>query len=374
MRYILGLVLSMVVYAAEITPPQFKETFMENAFLRTSNAGLGSALTCEIGAYKKVKANYNAKAESKALSLIADSIMKTRTMYIREAEKIPHIKELATLAKDSTLARMYLMQLAKVDYHNPCLTCLRVVEEQIGFLLSSMPSKINDREVRGVIDFTHLQPSKAFLERLVSLDSYALSGEKLLCEGLNKQDSLLLVSAYAHFALSGLNTRALNALMQSALWGNTDAATLILFLLDNGIYLPTNKIAAQMLENTIKAGDYQNALKSNPMITKNLAVTESNALDNIFESIAHWRYEAYGFILSANSSEYARLDNENKTDIALTWFNLISASAIAKQSIYEMGDSKQQQAYKDILAFKMHLKEIKAYPFVKTYFHNKSMD
>lgn len=116
------------------------------------------------------------------------------------------------LAKDSALARMYLMQLAKVDYHNPCLTCLRVAEEQIGFILSSMPSKINDREVRGFIDFTYLQPNKVFLERLVSLDTYALSGETLLCEGLNKQDSALLMSAYAHFALSGLNVRATNTL------------------------------------------------------------------------------------------------------------------------------------------------------------------
>lgn len=367
MRYILGLVLSMVVYAAEITPPQFKETFMENAFLRTSNAGLGSALTCEIGAYKKVKANYNAKAESKALSLIADSIMKTRTMYIREAEKIPHIKELATLAKDSTLARMYLMQLAKVDYHNPCLTCLRVVEEQIGFLLSSMPSKINDREVRGVIDFTHLQPSKAFLERLVSLDTYALSGETLLCEGLNKQDSALLMSAYAHFALSGLNTRAANALIQAAMLGNKDAAVMLVFLFDNGIYFPQNRIGAQMLENAIKAGDYQNTIKSNPMITGSLAVFEGNALSNVFENIAHWRYVALGIILPANDSRYAKLDDSDKEHIMLIWSHLISAGMKARESIYEMGDSKQQQAYKDILAFKMRLKEIKAYPFVKTY-------
>ena len=68
-----------------------------------------------------------------------------------------------------------------------------------------------------------------------------------------------------------------------------------------------------MLENAIKAGDYQNAMKSNPMITGSLAVIEGNALSNVFESIAHWRYEAYGFILSANSSEYARLDNEDKS-------------------------------------------------------------
>lgn len=368
MRYVLGLVLSAALMcASEFSVPQFKEAFMKNAFLQTSNAGLGGTLTCEIGTDKKTKAHYNAKAESKALSLIADSIMKTRTMYIREAEKIPHIKELVALAKDSTLAKVYIMQLAKVDYHNPCLTCLRVAEEQIGFILSSMPSKINDREVRGFIDFTYLQPNKVFLERLVSLDTYALSGETLLCEGLNKQDSALLMSAYAHFALSGLNTRAANALIQAAMLGNKDAAVMLLFLLDNGIYFPQNRIGAQMLENAIKAGDYQNAMKSNPMITGSLAVIEGNALSNVFESIAHWRYEAYGFILSANSSEYARLDNEDKSNIALTWFNLVSASAMAKQSIYEMGDSKQQQVYKDILAFKMRLKEIKAYPFVKTY-------
>lgn len=368
MRYVLGLVLSAALMcASEFSVPQFKEAFMKNAFLQTSNAGLGGTLTCEIGTDKKPKTYHNAKIESKALSLITDSIIQTRARHIREVEKIPHIKELVALAKDSTLAKVYIMQLAKVDYRSPCYTCLDFIEEQIGFILSSMPSKINDREVRGVIDFTYLQPNKVFLEWLVSLDTYALSGEALLCEGLNKQDSTLLMGAYAHFALSGLNTRALNALMQSALWGNTDATTLILFLLDNGIYLPTNKIAAHMLENTIKAGDYQNALKSNPMITKNLAVIEGNALSNVFESIAHWRYEAYGFILSANSSEYARLDNEDKSNIALTWFNLVSASAMAKQSIYEMGDSKQQQVYKDILAFKMRLKEIRAYPFVKTY-------
>lgn len=367
MRYILGLVLSMVAYASEFALPQFKEAFMKNAFLQTSNAGLGSALTCEIGTDKKVKANYSAKSESKALSLIADSIMKTRTMHIREAEKIPHIKEIATLVKDSALAKIYLMQLAKVDYRNPCSTCLRVIGEQIGFILTFMPTKINDRKVWGVMDFTPTKPSKELLDRLVSLDSYALGGEKLLCEGLSKQDSTLLVSAYAHFALSGLNIRATNALIQAAMLGNKDAAVMLVFLLDNGIYLSQNRIGAQMLENAIKAGDYQNALKSNPMITKSLAVTESNALSNIFESIAHWHYMAKGIILSATDSRYARLDDEDKKDIALIWFNLISASAIARENIYEMGDSKQQQTYKDILAFKMRLKEIKAYPFVKTY-------
>ena len=149
----LGLVLSVTLMcASEFSVPQFKEAFMKNAFLQTSNAGLGGTLTCEIGTDKKPKTYHNAKIESKALSLITDSIIQTRTRHIREVEKIPHIKELATLAKDSTLAKVYLMQLAKVDYHNPCLTCLRVAEEQIGFILSSMPSKINDREVRGVMD------------------------------------------------------------------------------------------------------------------------------------------------------------------------------------------------------------------------------
>lgn len=80
------------------------------------------------------------------------------------------------------------------------------------------------------------------------------------------------MSAYAHFARSGLNAHALNALMQTTLWGNTDAAYIILFLLDNGIYLSHNKIVAQMLEIAITKGDYQNALKNNPMITKSLAV------------------------------------------------------------------------------------------------------
>lgn len=370
MRYIISLVISVaLVCASDFTLPQFKEAFIKNAFLQTSKADLGGVLQCEMSTNdKKIKTNHNAKAESKALSLIVDSIQKSRKMPLRDnAENIPHIKELATLAKDSTLAKVYLMQLAIMDTRSPCITCLRVAEEQIGFILTFMPEKINDKEVRHFIDFTHSQPSKELLGRLVSLDSYALSGEKLLCEGLSKQDSLLLVSAYAHFALSGLNTRALNALMQSALWGNTDAATLILFLLDNGIYLPTNKIAAQMLEIAITNGDYQNALKNNPMITKSLAVTEGNALSNIFESIAHWRYVAYGFILSATDSRYARLDDEDKKGIALIWFNLISAGALARQSIYDMGDSKQQQTYKDILESKMQLKDIRAYPFVKTY-------
>ncbi|WP_276891397.1 hypothetical protein [Helicobacter japonicus] len=282
MRYVLGLVLSVTLMcASEFSVPQFKEAFMKNAFLQTSNAGLGGTLTCEIGTDKKPKTYHNAKIESKALSLITDSIIQTRTRHIREVEKIPHIKELATLAKDSTLAKVYLMQLAKVDYHNPCLTCLRVAEEQIGFILSSMPSKINDREVRGVIDFTHLQPNKVFLERLVSLDTYALSGEALLCEGLNKQDSTLLMGAYAHFALSGLNIRATNALIQAAMLGNKDAAVMLVFLLDNDIYLAQNRIGAQMLEVAITNGEYKNALKSNSTITKNLAVIEGNALSNV---------------------------------------------------------------------------------------------
>lgn len=369
MRYIISLVISVaLVCASDFTLPQFKEAFIKNAFLQTSKADLGGVLQCEMSTNdKKIKTNHNAKAESKALSLIADSIIKSRKMPLRDAENIPHIKELTTLAKDSTLAKVYLMQLAIMDTRSPCITCLRVAEEQIGFILTFMPEKINDSKVWHIIDFTHSQPSKELLGRLVSLDSYALSGEKLLCEGLSKQDSLLLVSAYAHFALSGLNTRALNALMQSALWGNTDAATLILFLLDNGIYLPINKIAAQMLEIAITNGDYQNALKNNPMITKSLAVTESNVLSNIFESIAHWRYVAKGIILPATDSRYVRLDDENKKDIAFIWFNLINASAIARQGIYDMGDSIQKQTYKDILESKMQLKGINTYPFVKTY-------
>ena len=113
----LGLVLSVTLMcASEFSVPQFKEAFMKNAFLQTSNAGLGGTLTCEIGTDKKPKTYHNAKIESKALSLITDSIIQTRTRHIREVEKIPHIKELATLAKDSTLAKVYLMQLAKVVY------------------------------------------------------------------------------------------------------------------------------------------------------------------------------------------------------------------------------------------------------------------
>ncbi len=65
--------------------------------------------------------------------------------------------------------------------------------------------------------------------------------------------------------------------------------------------------------------------------------------------------------------QHARLDDEDKKGIALIWFNLISAGALARQSIYDMGDSKQQQTYKDILESKMQLKGINTYPFVKTY-------
>ncbi|RDU72879.1 hypothetical protein CQA66_03045 [Helicobacter aurati] len=360
MRYFISLIVCVgLIYASDFEMPVLNQEFIKKGFLQTSRADLGGVLQCENMSGNKVKnlktfntIKYNAKAESKALSLIVDSIIQSRIMRIRETEEIPHIKELVTLAKDSTLAKVYLMQLAIADYHSPCYTCLRFIHEQIDFISTFMPEKVNDREVKGFMDFRHSQPSKELLERLVSLDSYALSGEELLCEGLHKQDSVLLVNAYAHFALSGLNTRALNTLMQGALWGNTDAATLILFLLDNGIYLPTNKIAAQMLEIAITNGDYQNALKNNPTITKSLAVVESSALSNIFENIAHWRYVACGFILPATDSRYARLNDEMKKDIALTWFNLISASAIAKQSIYDMGDSVWQQTYGDILDFK----------------------
>lgn len=88
MRYVLGLVLSAALMcASEFSVPQFKEAFMKNAFLQTSNAGLGGTLTCEIGTDKKPKTYHNAKIESKALSLITDSIIQTRTRHIREAEK-----------------------------------------------------------------------------------------------------------------------------------------------------------------------------------------------------------------------------------------------------------------------------------------------
>ena len=52
----LGLVLSVTLMcASEFSVPQFKEAFMKNAFLQTSNAGLGGTLTCEIGTDSNVK-------------------------------------------------------------------------------------------------------------------------------------------------------------------------------------------------------------------------------------------------------------------------------------------------------------------------------
>lgn len=74
MRYIMSLVISVaLVCASDFTLPQFKEAFIKNAFLQTSKADLGGVLQCEMSTNdKKIKTNHNAKAESKALSLIVD--------------------------------------------------------------------------------------------------------------------------------------------------------------------------------------------------------------------------------------------------------------------------------------------------------------
>ncbi|MCX2717411.1 hypothetical protein OQH61_06655 [Helicobacter sp. MIT 21-1697] len=63
--------------------------------MQVSKVDLGGKLQCEnLKNINTIKYKYNAKAESKTLSLIVDSIMKSRKMPLRDAENIPISKNL----------------------------------------------------------------------------------------------------------------------------------------------------------------------------------------------------------------------------------------------------------------------------------------
>ena len=102
MRYILSLIACVgLIYASDFEIPALNQEFIKKAFLQTSRADLGGVLQCQNMSGNKVKnlktsntIKYNAKAESKALSLIIDSLTKSRTRHIREAEESPTSKNL----------------------------------------------------------------------------------------------------------------------------------------------------------------------------------------------------------------------------------------------------------------------------------------
>ncbi len=101
MRYIISLVISVaLVCASDFTLPQFKEAFIKNAFLQTSKADLGGVLQCEMSTNdKKIKTNHNAKAESQTLSLIADSIQKSRKMPKGQRGEYPSYQRTCDIGK-----------------------------------------------------------------------------------------------------------------------------------------------------------------------------------------------------------------------------------------------------------------------------------
>ncbi|RDU59199.1 hypothetical protein [Helicobacter marmotae] len=343
MLRILLLTLGVLCYAQNLS-----ESFMRQAFSQTSKATLGGNLQCFTQAqyrYAKLPADLlkiksEVNAEAKALTLIVDSIRKSRSMSLKNLQDTPNLKEIASLVNVSALAKLYLLQLSS-EAKDDCPSCKRIAQEEIGFMQEGLEHKAGQF-------IWHTPIENQSLEPLLSLEVHAILGEKLLCQALKSRDSLSLVGAYAHFAMAGLNTRALNALLLSAHSGSADAATLIVFLLDKGFYLQQNKIAATLLENTIAQGNYLQALQSNPMILKNFVVNEGSSIADIFEDFILWEQAALS------------------SDVPWQESNIYKAAALSKESIYLASPPKQKAIYKDLISFKGQLKNVKSYPFCQT--------
>lgn len=294
------------------------------------------------------------KNEAKALPLIVQSIQSNNADNSL-------IQNISTL--DSALGKLYILQLDFVlnqyqirenilrgNISIKCQSCSDFAKSKIPFLFDENQAK---------------EPTDNGIKEFLALDLSAKIGEEKLCDGLAKKDTKILLESYAHFALAGVNTRAVNVLLSAVKMGDRDAGMILGFLLENGIYLKQNKVASQMVKNATKSGKMESIFANN-MVSKNFVVRDFDAHSNVLESMRYQNLIAIGVILSEQDNRYEGLSNEAKADIAKQINTELDKLKSIKQSLIAKMSASQKAQFNEALKLKQHLHNIDEKPYAST--------
>lgn len=280
------------------------------------------------------KVSTDSKAEKEALNLVIESIKNAKAEFKADKfDKFKNLDSIINLAKSSNIARIYIYQIHGLDYTNLCKECTDLVHGDLAFILEAN---------KGV--------EKDSMQKLIDLESHALKGEKALCDGLKSKDSNLFIESYAHFALSGLNNRAINVLLYAAKQGDTQSLEFLKFLLDYGIYIGKNPLASSMIANAQSALNMPNVKKSFSDIT------EFDAASDILENMLYTRLVVSGEIMPRQNSRYPSLDDGSKKQIQTSIDSMLNNIAHKRSLILKNAEKKDMQTYEKIIEFKGKLK------------------
>lgn len=321
------------------------------AFGMCLSALQASNLKCQLKVAQYPQSYKISQKEQQALSLITQSIQQPNSTEI--------IKKLATL--DSTLGKLYILQLHSLlnqiktpeDSGTKCQTCADFAKSALSFAFGS-----------------EIEKNQNHIKELLELDSSARVGEELLCVGLASKDTKALVESYAHFALAGVNTRAINALLSAIKMGDKDAARILDFLFDNGVYIRQNRVASQMVKIAISKGDLDSLFANHGIFSspsKNFVVREFGAYSNVLENLFYQNLIIRGIILSEQDNRYAELSEESKADIANYIAKEIDRAKSLKQAVIAKMSTNEKNEFNEALKFKQHLHNVDETPYTSTF-------
>lgn len=314
-----------------------------------------STLKCQLKVAQYPQSYKISQKEQQALSLITQSIQQPNSAEI--------IKKLSAL--DSTLGKLYILQLHSLlnqikttdDGEIKCQVCADFAKSALSFAFAS-------------------ENNQNHIKELLELDSSARVGEELLCVGLASKDTKALIESYAHFALAGVNTRAVNALLSAVKMVDKDAARILEFLLDNGVYLKQNRVVSQMVKIAINKGDLD-SIFANPSIfssssknflaKSNHMVREFGAYSNVLENLFYQNLIIRGIILSEQDNRYAELSEESKADIANDIAKELDRAKSLKQAVIAKMSPKEKNEFNEALKFKQHLHNVDETPYASTF-------
>lgn len=318
------------------------------AFGMCLSALQASNLKCQLKATQYPQGYKISQKEQQTLSLITQSIQQPNSTEI--------IKKLATL--DSTLGKLYILQLhsllnqiksiqATDDSEIKCQACADFAKSALSFAFASDAEK-----------------NQNHIKELLWLDSSARVGEELLCVGLASKDTKALVESYAHFALAGVNTRAINALLSAVKMGDKDAARILEFLLDNGVYLAQNTQASQTLKKAISSGNL-NSIFTNS--SKDFVVREFNAYSNVLENLFYQTLLSRGAIIDELDTRYVSLSTASKADNASILAKELDRAKSLKQAVIAKMSTNEKNEFNEALKFKQHLHNVDETPYTSIF-------
>lgn len=319
------------------------------AFGMCLSALQASNLRCQLKVAQYPQSYKISQKEQQALSLITQSIQQPNSTEI--------IKKLATL--DSTLGKLYILQLhsllnqvksqddSEIKSEIKCQACADFAKSALSFAFGNQT-----------------EDSQNHIKELLELDSSARVGEELLCVGLVAKDTKALVESYAHFALAGVNTRAINALLSAVKMGDKDAARILEFLLDNGVYLVQNANISQTLKKAISSENL-NSIFTNS--SKDFVVREFNAYSNLLENLFYQTLLISGVIIDELDTRYANLSAASKADSASILAKELDRAKSLKQAVIAKMSTNEKNEFNEALKFKQHLHNVDETPYTSTY-------